>query len=193
MPPPFRPVVQDGDRARLVRAHAELFASKGAIYQLHFQLLKVASIKNSAALKASASAWMGHSDMLVSTSFDIEHFEAQLRDRVARGLTQFIAGLTQTLNEVKGRHDVALDALDDAENQMEEDYVRLVPPGNQGRTRDQLRKVFNENIRGPKRPKKLPKKKDTGFPGIMAVLFQSDADFGGPQLGRKMRLTVRKN
>ena len=158
MPPPFRPVIQEADRAQIVRAHGEMFEAKGVIYKLHFQLLKVAGIKNSADLKAAASVWLDHSDMLVSTGFDIEHFEAQIRDRTARGLTQFIPGLTQALSDLRGRHDNALANLDDAEDEMEVAYVKLVPPGSQGRTRAELRKVFNESIRGPKRPRKIPRK-----------------------------------
>ncbi len=167
-----------------------MFESKGVIYKLHFQLLKVASIRNSAELKAAVRVWLDHSDMLVSTSFDIEHFEAQIRDRTARGLMQFIPGLTQTLNDLRGRHDNALANLDDAEDEMEDAYVKLVPPGSQGRTRAELRKVFNDSIRGPKRPKKIPRKKGGGGP--ISATFVADADFGGPQLGRKMALTVRK-
>jgi len=188
-----------------------MFESKGVIYQLHFQLLKVASIKNSPTLRQKVSVWMDHSDMLVSTAFDIEHFEAQIRDRTARGLTQFVPGLQQTLGEVQARHDAALAAIEVAENEMEEAYVELVPEGNKGRTRAELRKVFEEKIRGPKRPKKLPKPKrqikkrarvevdvevtaalsvDTG-----PVLLESDlevvAEFGKPPQGPgRMRLTV---
>lgn len=189
MPPPFRPVVQEGDRARIVRAHADMFESKGVIYQLHFQLLKVASIANSNKLRQKVTAWLDATDMLVSTSFDIEHFQAQLRDRASRGLNQFIPGLQQTLGEVQARHDAALAVIGQAEDEMEEAYVELVPPGNRGRTRAELRKVFNEKIKGPKRPKKVPKLKG---PPNMRAEFTIDADFGGPQGGRKMRLETRK-
>ena len=194
MPPPFKPVVQAGDLARIVKAHGDMFNSKGAIYALHSQLLKVAGISNSTKLRNAARVWLDHSDMIVSTGFDIEHFNAQIKDRVARGLNQFIPGMQQTLSEVQGRHDIAQAAIQDAEIELEEEYVKVLPPQASDKAKARLRLVFEQTIRGPRRPKNLkkPKQKDPSIPDFQVAFF-GDADFGGPQLGRKMRLTVEKN
>ncbi len=156
MPPPFRPVVQDGDRAGIVRAHGEMFESKRTIYALHAQLLKVAGISNSRKLKDAARVWLDHSDMIVSTAFDIEHFEAQIRDRASRGLSQFVAAMEVTLGEIRARNADALANIEDAEAELEKEYVALVPPEAGERARERLREVFEKTVRGPRRPKNIP-------------------------------------
>ncbi len=194
MPPPFNPVVQPGDRARIVAAHGEMFNSKGTIYALHSQLLKVAGMANSQKLRDAARVWLDHSDMIVSTSFDIDHFNAQIKDRVARGLNQFIPGMQQTLSEVQGRHDIAQDAIERAEVDLEEEYVKVLPPQAADRARERLREVFEKVIRGPDRPKKLkkPKVKDPGIPDFQVAVSVAP-EFGKPPQGPgKMTLGTKK-
>lgn len=193
MPPPFQPVVQEGDRARIVRAHGEMFQSKGAIYALHSQLLKVAGIANSQGLRDAAREWLDHSDMIVSTSFDIDHFEAQIRDRAARGLLQFVTAMEATLADIRARNTDALANIDAAETALEDEYLALLPPQATQKARDRLRQVFGEIVRGSNRPDQIPKpsKKDPKIPDF-DFKFRANADFGGPQFGRKMFLTVRK-
>lgn len=188
-PPPFRPVVQQGDLAVVAQAHAEMWAAKGVVYKLHDQLLRVAGTANSTKLKDKARTWLEHSDMLVSTAFDITHFNAQIKDRANRGLFAQVVELQAILDQVTARHSAALAALGGAEDDMEEAYVELVPSGNQGRTREKLRDVFANGVRGPGRPKTLPKERG---PPNYRVEVPVDADFGGPQRGRKMTLTTRR-
>ena len=164
MPPPFQPVVQEGDKARIVQAHGEMFNAKGTIYALHSQLLKVAGIANSAKLKAAALVWLEHSDMFVSTSFDIAHFEAQIRDRASRGLTQFVIEMEATLVDIKGRNTVAITALPAAEADLEKEYLKLLPESASQNAKDRLKAVFESIVRGKGRPDNLPKPPE-GPPG----------------------------
>lgn len=157
MPPPFRPVVQAGDLANVVKAHGEMFDSKRAIYGLHSQLLKVAGIANSPKLKAAALVWLDHSDMFVSTSFDILHFEAQIRDRANRGLTQFVVPMEATLVDIKGRNAIAIAALPAAEADLEKEYLKLLPESASQQAKDRLKAVFETIVRGKGRPDNLPK------------------------------------
>lgn len=181
MPPPFNPVVQDGDRARIVRAHGEMFEAKGNIYGFHATLLKVAGMTNSPRLRTAASAWLDHSDMIVSTSFDIDHLEAQIKDRVARGLNQFVPELRRILGEVQARHNAAVSAVERAEHVLEDEYIAVVPRERSKREREKVREVFDRTVRGRMRPRNLPKARRRR---AFSLDFEANARFG-------MRLRVR--
>lgn len=181
MPPPFRPVVQQGDFARIVNAHGEMFRAKGIIYQFHAQIMKIAGMRNAPLLKAAATVWLDHSDMIVSTSFDVEHFEAQIKDRTARGLGHHVPEMQAIQGAVQGRLDNALANVEDAEVELERQYVDVVSRGaedSEARTneRTRIRQIFEVTYRKKagleRRPDKIPEPRKRKFRVKNKINFQ---------------------
>lgn len=139
----FNPAVLPEDLPRVRRVRERMLAAKTMIYKFEAQMAKIAIARGSEDLSGSLHSWLEHSDMLVSTAFDLVHFDAQIRHRTSMRRLEAIPGMKEIREAVAGRNADALSCLPDAESVLLEAWLELVDPEKRDAAEARVQKVFD--------------------------------------------------
>ena len=101
MIPTLKPVVLPEDRDAVVAAHQKCHREKNRIYAQHRANAKLAYLKEIPELLEASAEWQEQADLLVSTKFDLVHFDAQIKR--AKQLGNDHTWLVKTREEVYRR------------------------------------------------------------------------------------------
>lgn len=110
----FRPSVLEEDRVTVVSAHGTCLSGKKELYAKHARVNAFAAKKGDVALREAVEKWVECGDMVVSTDFDIIHFEAQIRHRAAMLRPDLVEGLKSVLKGLRERNAIAREELPEA-------------------------------------------------------------------------------
>lgn len=121
----FKPLVLAEDLDAVLEARQDMLDGRAVLYPECRRLKKLAATSDSQALKDAAHHYLDRADMVLATSFDRVHLEAQIRHRTATqkgdpaGIQEILDGvlerLGQALTELSASKQAVEDALADLE------------------------------------------------------------------------------
>lgn len=98
----LQPVVLPEDREAVIAANSNCLRKKNGIYAQHRVNAKLAYLKELPELLEASAEWEECGDLLVSTQFDLIHFDAQIKR--GRKLGNDVTFMEKTREEVRRRH-----------------------------------------------------------------------------------------